>query len=119
MFAYIQRQVQAQHITLLVQRLQVHILGAVLQLRAQAVPVVVADAHPKGAGLGRHVAPDAAHAQDAEDLALRVVAQPGERRAAPLALAQGLDADGQVAQGAEQQPDGDVGRGVVDGGGGV
>lgn len=83
------------------------------------MPVVVADVHPERAGLGRHVAPDAAHAQDAQDLALRVVAQLGQRRAAPFALAQGLDADGQVAQGAEQQPDGDVGRGVVDGGGGV
>lgn len=116
---HVQRQIQAQHVTLPVQRLQIHILGAVLQLRAQPVPVVVADAHPEGAGLGGHVAPDAAHAQDAQDLALRIVAQLRQRRAAPFALAQGLDADGQVAQGAEQQPDGDVGRGVVDGGGRV
>lgn len=81
--------------------------------------VVVSDAHPKGPRLCGDVAADAAHAQDAEDLALRVVAQRGERRAAPLAVAQGLDADGQVAQGADEQPDGDVGRGVVDGRGGV
>lgn len=80
---------------------------------------MISDTHSKGPRLGSDVAANAAHAQDAQDLALGVVAQRGRRRAAPLAGSQGVDADGEVAQGADEQPDVDVGGGIVDGGGSV
>ena len=116
---YIQWQIQAKHITLLEQRLKRNILCPVLVLRAELIAIMIANLHAKRARLGGNVASDAAHAEDAEDFALRVVAERGERGAAKLGLAEGLHGDGQVAQRAEEEEDGDVGGCVVDGCGGV
>ena len=112
---YIQGQVKTQHVTLLEQRLKVDILGPFLVLRIQLVAVVVANLHAKRPHLVGHIAPDAAHAEDSQNLAPGVVAQLRRRVAAPLAPAQGGHGGGQVAQGAEEQEDSHVGGGIVDG----
>lgn len=112
---HVQRKIEAQDVALGQEPLKGDVLCAVFQLGRQPGAVVVPNRHAEGARLGGHVPPDAAHAQDAEDFALRVVAEPGERRAAPVAGAEGRHADGEVAQRADEQPDCDVGGGVVDG----
>lgn len=88
-------------------------------LRVELLPVVVPDLHAKGAGLVGDVAADAAHAQDPEDLAAGVVAEIRGRLAAPLTLAGGDHGGGEVPQRAEEEEHGDIGRGIVHGGGGV
>lgn len=123
MVTHIERQVQAQDVAPGQQRRKVDVLGAVLLRRAQPAAVVVAHRHAERARLGRHVAPDAAHAQDAEDLALRVVPERGEvgevaaraAGAAKGAPAERRHAGVEVAQGAEDEEQRDVGGGVVDG----
>lgn len=80
---------------------------------------MVDNLHAERLGLALQVAPDAAHAQDPQRLAPRVVAQRGRRLAAPLALTQGRHARVEVAQGAEDQEHVHVGGGVVGGRGDV
>ena len=80
---------------------------------------MINDRHAEGFCFGLQVAPDAAHAEDAEDLALRVVAERLWRGAAPCVLPERLDAWVVVAEGAEDQEHGCVGGCVVDGVGDV
>lgn len=83
---------------------------------------MIANRHAKHARLVGHIAPNAAHAQDAEHFALRIVA---ERRqvgdvafwaagAAKRARAECLHRHVEVAEGTEDEKDGHVGGGVVD-----
>lgn len=116
---YIQRQIQAKHITLLQQSLKRNILCAVLVLWTKPVAIMVANLHAKRARLDSYVASDATHAENTEDFPLRVVAECGKRAAAKLGLAECFHGDGQVAQRAEEKEDGYVGGCVVDGCGGV
>lgn len=111
---YIQRQVQTQHIALLQQRLKINILGPLLMLRVQLPPVVVPDLHPKRPRLVGQVPAYAAHAQDSQYLAARVVPE-RQVAAAPLAAPQGGHTGGEVAQGAEDEEHVRVGGRVVDG----
>lgn len=118
---YIQGQVEAQDVTFLEQRLKVDILSLalLLQLRVEARAVEVTDLHAKSQGLLGHVAADTAHAQDSKDLALGIVTEARQRVSAPLAGAEAGHAHGQVAHGTQEQEHANVGRGVVDGRGGV
>lgn len=69
--------------------------------------------HAEGFGLLLHVAPDTAHAQDPEHLALGVVAEGRGWVAAPCPLTQGHHARVEVAECAQHEEDGRVGGGVV------
>lgn len=109
----VQRQVQAQHVAASQQVLERHVLGPVSPGRVQRPPVVVDDSHAERLGLLLHVAPDAAHAEDAQHFTLRVVAERGRRRAAPQTLPQRDHAGVEVAQRAQHEEDGRVGRRVV------
>jgi len=116
----VQGQVQAQHVALLQQGVETAVLGASqlpLGVLAQPCPVVIQDPHTEGHGFLGHVAAYAAHADDAQAFALRVVAQCGQRpvllAASPAALREVVDAQGEVPQGPEHEEDGGVGRGVV------
>lgn len=116
---HIQRQVHTQHIHPAQQLLPAHPpRPALLRLR-QPVPVVVHDLHAQRLRLARQVLPDAAHAQDAEQLALRVVAEGGRGVAAPGAAAEGEQGRVEVAQAAQEEEECGVGRGGVDGRGDV
>lgn len=114
--AGIKREVQTQHIARLQQRLEIDVARPAREVPAQLAAVVILDLHAEGAGALRHGPPDAAHAQNAQDLALGVVAQ-REGFPAPVAAAYGGQGHVDAAEGAEHQQQGDVGRGVVDGDG--
>lgn len=101
------------------QLLKAHILRPGGQLRAQRPPVVVLHAHAQRRGPLLHFPPDAAHAQDAQQFALRVVAQRRGGGASPRLLPQRQERGGEVAEGAEEQEQRGVGGGGVDGGGHV
>lgn len=81
--------------------------------------VMVHDTHTQRRSLLGKVLPDAAHAQDAEHLALRVVAQRGRGVAAPGAVAEGEHGGVEVAEGAEEEEERSVRCGGVDGRGNV
>ena len=115
--AAIQRQVETQHVRRPHQLVEANVRRAVFLLSRQSRAVVVLDGHAEGAGSSRHGPADTAHAQDAERLLVRVVAQL-EAAAAPLAFAHGGEWDRDAAQGAEHEEEGDVGGGFVDGDGG-
>lgn len=118
---HIQRQIQTQNITLPQQRLKINKLSLTLplQILRQPRPVIIPNPHPKCQRLLGHVPPDAAHTQDAEYLTLGIVAERRRWVSPPGTSAQGRHGAGKVAQGAEHEPDVEVGCGVVDGGGGV
>lgn len=78
---------------------------------------MVCDGHPQSGGFGRQVAPDAAHAEDAEGFAEGVVAEGGGRCAAPGAGAEGEDGGVEVAEGGEEEEEGGVGGCGGEGGG--
>lgn len=80
---------------------------------------MVDDPHAERLGLLFEVAAYSPHAQDAEDLALGVMAECGEGLAAPVPFAQGLHARVEVAQGTDDQEHVYVGGGVVHGCGDV
>jgi len=80
---------------------------------------VVHDAHAQRLRFLGEILPDAAHAQDAEHLALGVVAQRGRGIAAPGAVAEGEHRGVEVAEGAEEEEERGVGCGGVDGRGHV
>jgi len=65
----------------------------------------------------RYCPANTAHSQDAEDFPSGVVPE-AEVRAAPITLADGGEGDGDATEGAEEEEDGDVGGGFVDGDGG-
>lgn len=119
MRTHIQRQIHTQHIHPPQQLLPTHPPRAALLFRVQPMPVMVHDAHSQRRSLAREVLPDAAHAQDAEHLALWIVAQRGRRIAAPGAVAEGEHGGVEVAEGAEEEEERGVGCGGVDGRGDV
>ena len=122
---YIQGQIQTQHVALAQQLLESHICcvsGLALVLGSETCAIVVDDPHPeRERGLARHVAPDAAHAEDPQRLAARVVALVGQGPlplvvdAAPAPRAQAAEPDRQVPQGPQHEPNGQVRGRVVDG----
>lgn len=116
---HIQWQVHTQHIHPRQQLPPAHPPRPALLLRRQPMPVVVHDGHAQRLGLPGEVLPDAAHAQDAEHLALRVVAERGGGVAAPGAAAEGEQGGVEVAEAAEEEEERGVGCGGVDGGGDV
>lgn len=118
---HIQRQIQTQHITLPEQSLKINILSRALflELLTQPRPIMILHLHPEHPRPPRHRPPDPPHPQDPQHLALRVVPQRGVRAPLELARAEGGHGDGEVAQRAEDEEDGDVGGGVVYGGGDV
>lgn len=109
----VEREVQTQHVAALEQVIEGDVLGAVGQFGVQFTPVVVDGCHAKGGGFLFYVASDAAHTENAQGLASRIVAQRRRRLAAPVAASEGDHAGVEVTQGTEQQEDGRVGRGVV------
>lgn len=80
---------------------------------------MIPNLHPECGGLSGDVFAYAAHAENPQGFVARVVAQFETRVAVPFTLAEGFYGQGEVAEGAEDEEDGDVGGGVVDGGGGV
>lgn len=118
---HIQRQIQTQHITLLEQRLKRNILSRALPLHilTQPCPIVILHRHPKHPRPPRHRPPNPPHPQDPQHLSLRVAPQRGLRAPLELSRAEGRHRDGEVAEGAEDEENGDVGGGVVHGGGDV
>ncbi len=83
-----------------------------LDIRSKPRAVVVADLHPKGQRLARHVAADATH-RDAENLSLRIVAH-GRRGVGPGSGRRGAmsPGHGQIRRSPEDE-DGHVGGGIV------
>ena len=112
----VQRQVQTQHVRSREQLLEPDVLRPGPRRRVQRLAVVVDDLHAERACLLRHVPPDAPHAQDAEHLALGIVAQRRGGRASPLAGAQSRHRPVEASQRAQHEEDGRVGGGGVDGG---
>lgn len=80
---------------------------------------MIPNLHPESGGLAGDILANAAHAENSEDFVARVMAELETRVAVPFPLAEGFNGEGEVAEGAEDEEDGDVGGGVVDGGGGV
>lgn len=78
---------------------------------------MIGNGHAQGGGFGGEVAPDAAHAEDAEGFAEGVVAEGGGRCAAPGAGAEGEDGWVEVAEGGEEEEEGGVGGCGGEGGG--
>lgn len=116
----VQRQIQAEHVAAPQQILERHILSAVGMCVVEAPSIVIDDFHPKrGAGFARHVAPDAAHAEDAQDFGFRVATQRWRGRASELAAAEVGHGRVELAQRPEHQEQARVGGGVVDGNGDV
>ena len=118
-FPYIEREIQTQYVTLLEQRLKIHVFSALLMLNVELPPIVIAYLHPKRPSLVRHVPPDPAHAKDTQGLVPGVVAERRRRVTPPLTPPQRGHALRQVPQGAQQEEDANVGGGVVDGRGRV
>jgi hypothetical protein len=118
--AYVQWQIQAEHVALRQQLVERDVFRTPRQLLAQLPTIVIDDLHPEGLRLLLQIAPDATHPQDSQYFALGIMAQRRRfRLAPPLPLAEGEHARVEVAHGAQDQEHIHVGRGIVDGGGHV
>lgn len=114
-YTHIQRQIQTDNIALRQQLIKRDILRAGLHLLTQPRPVMIYSLHPKHLSFRLQIPSDAAHAQDPERLALRVVAQSRGRVSAPFAFSEGVHARVEVAEGADDEEHVDVCGCVVDG----
>lgn len=114
--AHVQRQTQMQDIARAQQFVKPDIQR---RLPLQASAIMILHPHPQRLGPLLHFPPDAPHAQDAQQLALRVVPERGGGGAFPGVLAQRRDCGGEVSESAEEQEERGVGGGGVDGGGHV
>jgi hypothetical protein len=76
---------------------------------------MVPDLHAKRQCFLGHVAADAAHSQDAEDLALRIVSKSRGSHPTPLSRPESGHADAHVTECAQEEEDGHVRRRIVDG----
>lgn len=121
---YIQWQIETQDIALSKQIVEGPILGAdgLLFFWAQPGPVMIQYAHAECSHrLARQRLPDAAHAQDAQDLSLWILTLRRQLvgralAASPVARAEGVDAGSEAAESAEHEEESRVSGGVVDGG---
>lgn len=109
--SHIQRQIQADDIRPRQQLVKAHIRRPGLQALRQPRAIVINHLHPERIRPALQRAPDAAHAQDAEDLALRVVPERGA--ALPLAAPEPGHPAVEAAQRADNQEHVYVGRGVI------
>lgn len=119
MYTHIQREVQADNVALRQQLIERDVLRSLFKVLAQPFAVMIDRGHTECVCLLLQIPPDAAHAQNAEDLALRIMSQRRKRLAPPFAFAQRHHARVEVAQGTDDQEHVDVGGCVVDCGWGV
>lgn len=101
----VQREVQAEDIGSLHEVVERNIFSSLLLVLRKTTAVVVLYAHAERSSSLRHCLANAAHAQDAEDFVLGVVAEV-EVLAAPFTFAEVLEGDCDSAEGAEHEEEG-------------
>lgn len=98
----VEGEVQAEDVGGLHKVVERDVFGSLLLVLREATAVVVLYAHAERSGSYRDCLADAAHAQDAEDFVLGVVAEV-EVLASPFAFAEVLEGDCDSAEGAEHE----------------
>ncbi len=112
---YGERKVQAEDVTFGEQIVEADILGSFGLVVSQLVSVVVDDLHAEHLGLFLDVQADSPQAEDAQDLALRIVAERrGRDGPFPGTVADGHDAVVEATEGPHDQKHGTIGSGLVE-----
>jgi hypothetical protein len=116
---HVQRQIQTQDIGSREQFVEAYVLCTGCTLTAHLSSVVVDGLHAKDIHLDFQVSANTAHTENAQSLALRIVAKSRRRRALPLAFTQCLHRRVEIAQGTKDKEYGGISSAVIGNGGNV